>query len=72
MSYNGEGRPKVPRHLGELLEGDRERMAGILADAKRYRWLREHGSCPFAETDDAWDSDKLDAAIDERMAEAPR
>ena len=34
-------------------------------DASRYRWFkRRGGGCPFAETDPAWDADKLDAAID--------
>ena len=37
-------------------------------DARRYRWLRAEGMCPFAETDDAWDSpESLDAAIDRAM-----
>jgi hypothetical protein len=41
-------------------------------DAERYRWLCEHGSCPFAETDDAWEIGNLNAAIDAAMADRLR
>ena len=35
------------------------------AFAARYRWLRDQGGCPFAETDAAWDDpNALDEAID--------
>jgi len=34
-------------------------------DAERYRWIASNHDCPFAETDEAWESkEKLDAAID--------
>ena len=39
----------------------------------RYQWLRNSGACPFAETDQAWDSpDALDAAIDSAIAAEAR
>jgi hypothetical protein len=42
----------------------------IKQDALRYRWIAYGSSCPFAETDDAWDSkENLDAAVDERIAQ---
>jgi hypothetical protein len=41
----------------------------INRDAERYRWIAAHGGCPFAETDDAWDSkENLDARVDECIA----
>lgn len=44
----------------------------VYRDAKRYRWLRAHGACPFAETDEEWESpEALDKAIDKRMAKSP-
>jgi hypothetical protein len=39
--------------------------AKINTYALRYEWLRTHGSCPFAETDAAWDTPELfDKAVD--------
>lgn len=43
----------------------RAEVAALRKDAERYRWLRNHGACPLAETDPAWcDGDKLDVEID--------
>lgn len=37
-------------------------------DARRYRWLRSHGDCPFAETDPVWYTpEAFDAAVDENL-----
>jgi hypothetical protein len=45
---------------------ENEELMALRRDAERYRWLRAHGGCPFAETDKAWESPEgLDKALDE-------
>lgn len=70
-----EGQPSA-----DELKINAGRMLLALADAHdsmakndaRYRWMAQ-GGCPFAETDDAWDSkESLDAAIDAAMGAEQR
>lgn len=43
--------------------------ASILADAARLEWLANHGGCPFAETDPAWDTpERFRKELDEAIA----
>ena len=52
----------VWEQLARTLERE---LAAALVDAERYRWMRNHGGCPFAETDPCWESpDAFDADVD--------
>lgn len=73
------GRPKVPRHVGDILAPDRERMAAIYADAARYRWIRKSAyksGCHIcinadANPDDIKTVDDFDAMVDAELRAEP-
>lgn len=69
LAYGNVGAevPALWLRAADEIEAMRKGMIplSLLEHANRYQWLRQHGSCPFAETDEAWESPgKLDAEID--------
>lgn len=53
----------------DRIEGGPKAILALVKEAKRYRWLRDHGSCPFSEADPVWEEpESFDAEIDNWMA----
>lgn len=64
VKLNGQTAFVINRHQ---VEDDVAVAEAICRDAARYRWIRDQKTCPWAETDDAWEN--LDSAVDRAMNE---
>ena len=78
INYNIDGWKRISEEHGYLcapfgailaINALCDEVESLRKDAARYRWIRKSG-CPFAETDEAWESgENLDSAIDKAMEE---